>query len=160
MGKPVVALVIAMVFSNVTSIQPVPDPYRAIKIEEVFSELFIRDGKDRVYSGQIKSEKGLDEFRKSYEVKWDPKSIDFEKQMFIFGITDDISTQAFQLLKQDKIRSFVLDYIDTGIMYKLRIPEKGKKYSYLQVFILNRIDDISHVKVKNLVSNGLSKQYE
>lgn len=142
------------------SSEPSPEPYVQIKVQEIFSALITRDKGDRIYSGQIKSENGLADFKKAYGIDGEFLSVDFKKQMLIFGITDNISSRAFQFLKQEKIRSFVLDYADTGIMYKLKILENGKKYSYLQVFILDRIDGISHVRVKNLVANGLSKMYE
>lgn len=137
-----------------------PEPYQTIKIKEVFSKLMPRDKEDRVYSGQIKSEGGLIKFKQMYGIELESVSVDFQKQMLIFGITDSISTRAFQLLKQERIWSFVLDYADTGIKYKLDMPGEGKKYSYFQVFILNRIDGISHVGVKNLERGGLSKIYE
>ena len=57
------------------------------------------------------------------------------------------------------MRSFTLDYAETGIEYSLAKAEEGRKHSHLQVFILDRIDGIPHVKVKNLVRNGSSKIY-
>lgn len=137
-----------------------PEPYEAIKIKEVFSKRVIRDKYERVYSGQIKSEAGLKEFQKTYEIDVGVQDVNFKKKMLIFGITDEISTRAFQFLKQEKIKSFTLDYADTGIRYKIAIPEEGKKYSHLQVFLLDRIENIAHVGVKNLVRDGLSKVYD
>jgi hypothetical protein len=129
------------------------------EIEEVFSELITRNADDRTYSGQIKSEAGLAEFENLYEVKLQNITVDFKDQMLIFGITDNISTRAVQFLKHEHIQSFVLEYTDIGIQYKLKAPDKGKKHSYLQVFVLKKIDGVSHIKVKNLIRNGLSKVY-
>jgi len=80
--------------------------------------------------------------------------------MLIFGITDDITTRAFQFLNQKKSRTFTLDYAETGIKYKIRTPEDGKKHSYIQVFVLKKTEGIPHIRVKNYVSNGLSKVYD
>ncbi len=66
-------------------------PYQTIKINEVFSQLITRDKDDRIYSGQIKSDAGLAEFEKAYGVTLQDHTVDFDKQMFIFGITDRIS---------------------------------------------------------------------
>jgi hypothetical protein len=137
-----------------------PEPYEKIMIEPVFLQMITRDQADRVCSGQIKTQSGLTEFEKVYGITLARQDVDFGKKMLIFGITDSITTRAFQFLKQKKIRSFTLDYADTGIEYKLGMPEEGKKHSYLQVFILDRIDGIANVRVKNLVVNGLSKVYE
>lgn len=135
------------------------EPYEKIKIKEIFSKLIVRDEGDRIYSGQIKSEVGVAEFEKTYGIKFDIQNLDFKKQMLIFGITDSISTRAFQLLKQDKVMSFTLDYMDTGIEYKIIIPGEGEKHSFIQIFIMDRIDGIAHLKVKNLINNGLSRIY-
>jgi len=135
-------------------------PYRRIWTKEVFAKLITRNAEDRVYSGQIKSKDGLAKFKEIYSIDFRPGSIDFNKHMLLFGITDTIATRAFRFLKQEKTRSYVLDYADAGIEYKIRTPAKGKKHSYLQVFVLDRIDGIPHVNVKNLVRNGLSRLYE
>lgn len=154
---------IVLVGCTTTTIDPnttTPEPYQQIKVKEILSTQIVRDGEDRVYSGQIKSDDGLVKFKDIYGIELDLVSVNFNTHMLIFGITDNISTTAFQFLKQERLRSFVLDYADTGIMYKMRAPEKGKKYSHLQIFILDRMDGIPHIRVKNLVANGLSKIYE
>ena len=136
------------------------DPYFEIETEEVFSELIVRNRDDREYSGQIKSQEGLKVFSSKYSLGLKLKKVDFEKQMLIFGVTDNISTRAFRLLKQKKLRSFCLDYYDSGIVYKLVVLEEGRKYSYVQIFLIDRIEEISHIEVKNLIRDGLSKVYE
>ena len=137
-----------------------PEPYQKIEIKQVFSQLITRDKPDRVYSGQIKTESGLAEFKKTYGIDVDDSKVDFKKQMLIFGMTDNIRTRAFQFLKQERMNSFTLDYADTGIEYRLRRVGEGLKYSYVQIFLIDRIDGMSHVKVKNLVGKGLSKVYD
>ena len=136
-----------------------PEPYRSINIREVFSKMITRDETDRVYSGQIKTQAGLEAFEKAYVVLGN-QQIDFTKQMLIFGITDEMSTRAIQFLAQERMRDFTLDYADTGIRYRMEPPQTGKKYSQLQVFILDRIDGIPHIKVKNLVRDRLSTVYD
>lgn len=150
---------LAVIFACSSKEEVESEIYQTIKIKEVFSELITRDKDDRVYSGQIKTEAGLAEFEGTYGIKLGDVNLDFKNQMLIFGITDEISTRAFQFLKQEQLRYFTLDYADTGIKYKLTMLGEGKKHSYIQVFILKRIEAISHIKVKNIVRNGLSKIY-
>ena len=145
---------------NDLALAEIADQVHVIEIKEVFSGLITRADSDNAYSGQIKSEAGLAKFEKAYEVVIADGKLDFEDQMLVFGITDDISTRAFQFLQQQKLHSFTLDYKDTGIEYKLKMPDEGKKYSYLQIFTVKRINDIPHVKVKNLVRNGQSTVYD
>ena len=134
--------------------------YESIKVSEVYSSLTARDEEDRVYSGQVNTAAGLEEFKRAYKIDTNLNDIDFDNQMLIFGITDEISTRAFQFVKNAKANSYVLDYYDSGIKYKLASPGYGKKYSHVQVFVLKKIDGISHVRVKNFVAGGLSKVYE
>ena len=145
--------------NNTTSTKLTTDT-QEIEITEVFSRIITRNKADRVYSGQIKSESGLTEFEKTYEVVIEDIAINFKKQMLIFGITDDISTRVFRFLHNKKKRSFTLDYTNTGIQYKLKPPSQGKKHSYLQVFTLKKTNGIPHIEVKNLIRNGLSKVYD
>jgi hypothetical protein len=158
---------IVLVGCTTTTIDPntiTPEPYQQIKVKEILATRIVRDGEDRVYSGQIKSEDGLAKFKNIYGIELDSVSVNFNTQMLIFGITDNISTTAFQFLKQERPRSFVLDYADMEIEIKLggRLDkvDKGKKYSRLQVFILDRMEGIPHIRVKNFVANGLSNIYE
>jgi len=135
--------------------------YEEIKINEALSRLIIRNKDDRVYSGQVKSQKGLTEFINKYlkETPLDLK-INFKKDMLIFGITDNISTKAYRFLKSPIRNEYTLDYYDTGVERKLRRADKGKKHSYLQIFVVKRIDGISHIRVKNIVSHKSSKTYK
>ncbi len=152
--------IILIVFQVMPSLaEVVPPPYSTIPIVEVFSKRIIRNVDSRLYSGQIKSLDGLKEFGSKFNIDITSLKLNFVNSMYIFGVTDSISTRAFQLLKQEPLY-FILDYSDTGIKYKLRKPEKGKKHSLLQIFKVKKIQGISHVKVKNLVSNGLSYSYD
>lgn len=160
MKRAIFQFVIICLAVLISTVHAADDPYEKIDFKEVLSKQIVRNQEDRVYSGQIKSEKGLVDFSQKYSLNLKPENVNFKKQMMIFGITDSISTRAFQFLRQESIRSYVLDYYDTGIEYKLRIPEKGKKYSYVQVFLIDRIERIPHIKVKNLVRDRLSKVYE
>lgn len=162
-GKMKKTLLMALVFLGVSfnGFAKPKEIYEGIEIREVLSNLIIRDMDDCIYSGQIKSQKGFTEFINKYlkEKPFDLK-INFEKKMLIFGITDDISSKAFRFFKNKHSSSYVLDYYDTGICRKMRNPGKNKKYSYLQIFVVDRIDGIPHIRVKNLVSNKLSKTYK
>lgn len=135
-------------------------PYENVPVEQVFERIITRERYDSVYSGQIRDAEGLAEFERNYGVEAAPPEIDFKKQMLVFGINDNLSSRAFQLLQQDwSVRSILtLDYYDTGIRYRLALPPEGKKTSRMQVFIMERIDGVSHVRVKDLV-RGLSKVY-
>ena len=149
-----------------TTIDPdttTPEPYQQIKVKEVLSTRIVRDREDRVYSGQIQSADGLAKFKKIYGIELDLAPVNFDAQILIFGITDNISTRAFQFLTQERPRSFILDYADTWIEIKLGVPDnhdKGKKHSHLQIFILDRMEGIPHIRVKNLVADGLSETYK
>jgi len=160
MNRIIAILSLILVVTHCALAEAEPERYQKIKIKPIFSKLVTRDDADRVYSGQITSEVGLVAFGQKYRVDVDKSLVDFKNQMLIFGITDNISSRAFQFLKQEKIRTFTLDYAKTGIEYKLRMPDEGMKHSYVQVFVLKKTEGISHVRVKNYLKNGLSKVYD
>jgi hypothetical protein len=135
-------------------------PSRTIGIREIHAQILSRDEGDRVYSGQIRSEAGLRRFRERFGIDSEMPSIDFEKNMLVFGLTDRITTRAYRLVAMDLIRYYVLDYSETGIKYKLMPPGEGKKHSYLQIFVVERIEGIAHVQVRNFMGNGLSRIFE
>ena len=159
MRTNVLLLVMICVWATAGCATTRPNPYEEIESEEVFSKLVTRDMDDRVYSGQIRTQTGLADFDRAYALSMDIGNIDFEKKMLIFGVTDSISTRAFRFLRQKKRQSFCLDYYDAGIRYKLRRPDDGKRYSYIQVFLLDRVEGIPHIRVKNLLQ-GSSKVYQ
>ena len=159
MRANILLLVMICVWATAGCATTRPNPYVEIESEQVFSKRIVRDMDDRVFSGQIKTDMGLADFDRTYSLGMDIGNIDFEKKMLIFGITDSISTRAFRFLRQKKRKSFCLDYYDVGIRYKLRRPDDGKKYSHVQVFLLDRVEGISHIRVKNLLP-GLSKVYQ
>ena len=160
MNRIITIASIILLAVNFASAEAKPESYQTIKIKPIFSKLVTRDDDDRVYSGQITSEVGLVAFGQKYRVDIDKSLVDFEKQMLIFGITDDITTRAFQFLNQKKSRIFTLDYAETGIEHKLRRPEDGMKHSYIQVFVLKKTEGVAHIRVKNHVRNRLSKVYD
>lgn len=137
-----------------------PEPYAKIRIKEVFSAMITRDEADRIYSGKILSMEGLKFFEKKYGIQTGISDMNFNDDMLIFGITDNISTRAFQFLNQKLMNKFTLDYADTGVKYKLAMPGEGKKHSFLQIFVLDRIDNMPHIYVKNLCLGGLSESFE
>lgn len=136
-----------------------PEAYLSIAIKPIFASVITRNGTDRVYSGQIRSMAGLAEFKNTYGIGIAADHIEFNKEMLIFGITDNMTSRAFRFLIQEKIRVYTLDYAETGLKYRMKFPGKGKKHSYVQVFIMKRIEDISHIVIKDVVRNGLSKIY-
>lgn len=159
--KPIFATAIIMFFLACSSGTIIEfETYRKIRIKQIFSDMINRSEDDRIYSGQIKSLAGLREFEKKYAIDSNLSDIDFKDSMLIFGLTDDVSTRAFQFLHQKAIHRFTLDYAETGIMYKLAMPGPGKKISYLQIFVVDRIEGIPHINVKNTVYDGLSVAYD
>jgi hypothetical protein len=150
-----------MLFSSFFTVGHAEDePYQEINKKEILSVLITRQKADRVYSGQIKSSKGAQAFLEKYSVKLDVQKIDFQNQMVIFGITDQITTRAYRFLKRKDQPLFILDYLDSGIRIKIGFPGEGKKYSHIQLFLIDKIEGIPHIKVRNFVKGKLSKIYE
>ena len=132
--------------------------YETIHTKEIFSKLITRDKNDRLHSGLIKSAEGLTEFEKAYGVDMGNPKVDFKLEMLLFGITDNYHTWAYRFVSQKSFPFHILDYKESGREMKMKPVAEGKKYSRLQVFFLKRIDNVSHIRVRNIVP-GLSRVY-
>jgi len=131
--------------------------YEVIPIKEVYSKLIERDEKDLLQSGVIASKAGLSKFKSDYALNFDSSSIDFNKQKLVFGITDEITSRAFQLLKSN---TYCLDYRAYAIKYKIRKAGAGEKNSYLQIFAIDSKHILRWLDVKNVIRNKKSKNYK
>ena len=136
-----------------------PDPYKILPITEVYSQLIERSETDLLHSGVIASESGLSTFRTEYGIGFNAGSIAFDKQMLVFGITDEITSRAFRLLKP-QAGTYCLDYRAHAVKYKIKKADPGNKNSYLQIFTINRIEGLSRIDVKNIVRGMATKRYE
>jgi len=135
-----------------------PEPYKKIDIREIYSKMIIRNDNDPVHSGQIKSTEGLAKFQKTYGITVNVENVDFKSQFLIFGLTDNITTRAIQFLNQERSHRYTLDYAETGIDYFMTTP-KGKKPSYMQIFVLDRIERGFCINIKNVIKSGRSEMY-
>ena len=131
--------------------------YEVIPMKEVYSKLIERDEKDLLHSGVIASDTGLSEFKSDYALNFDSSSIDFSKQKLVFGITDEITSRAFQLLKSN---SYCLDYRAYAIKYKIRKAGPGEKNSFLQIFAIDSKHILRRLDVKNVIRNRKTKNYK
>lgn len=133
---------------------------KIIDSKPAMETLIERNKGDKVYSGVIMSENGLEELLGHYgnlKYKKLPK-FDWENNILIFGITDKISTRIANL-KHNQSKGYYLDYYDSGIKYKLKILSDGMKYSYLEIRSVAKNIVISHLFVKNFETNGLFQKY-
>ncbi|MBN1911949.1 MAG: hypothetical protein JW818_19665 [Pirellulales bacterium] len=134
-------------------------PFENINIEQIFSERIVREKNDMVCCGLIESKEGLAKFKAVYGIDVKADKVDFDKQTLLFGITNNISTRAFQLLSQPRIRLLTLDYVDSGERFRLAPLAPGKKYSHVQVFVLKKIERRINLRVKNYLPVGRMEVY-
>ncbi len=135
-------------------------PYEIIPLKPILAEQrVIRPASDNLLVGQIVSEKAAGQFRAKYGVAFETDNIDFSKQMLVFGITDIVSTRAFQLLRNRHTDAFMLDYRYVNYYRRLAPPGENKKISIVQVFVTSRNEKmVGNIAVKN-VTHEFTKWY-
>lgn len=77
-------------------------------------------------------------------------------QILAIFLNDNITQDLTQIVYNKTANMTFADYADSGIMFKLRAPEEGKKYSHVTVVIFKPTGTPGHLGVRDMVRGGLS----
>lgn len=77
-------------------------------------------------------------------------------KIFAVFFHDHIKEDLVQITVNNTARSLFADYADSGIEFRLRAPEPGKKHSHLTAVVFNYSGPISHLGVRGMIFGGLS----
>lgn len=116
-----------------------------------------RDTTDRRYSvwtdEQNKATKLLKDF--GFPVR------DFQLQkgqVLAIFLNDDITQDLTQIVYNKTTNKTFADYADSGIKFKLKAPEEGKKYSHATAVVFVPIGTPSHLGMRSMIQGGLSEK--
>lgn len=125
-------------------------------------EMLLRDKNDRVYSAVIMSYEGFQKFKYQYSIHLNLKPKDFKDSFYIVGFSDKSWGIEIDGFKRQIYKStyYYLDIADTGIDILASPPPTGKKYSAYAIIKVSSKLKISHVKVREGVSGGLTKWFQ
>ena len=145
--------------------KPGDDPIALrLKFNQIASgHSFERPSEDRVYTAVIWDDLGLKEFLKTYGLPIEGRTIHLDgHSILIVGFSDTLSEavcDGFSRIFEQNKSVFYLDLRDTGAEFKRAQPGPGKKYSSWVLVSVPRPEAISHVQVREGVTNKLCKQF-
>lgn len=81
-----------------------------------------------------------------------------EGQVLAVFLNDAITQELTQIVYNKTANSTFADYADSGIEFKLRAAQRGKKYSHVTVVIFTPIGMPSHLGMRGMIQGGLSEK--
>jgi hypothetical protein len=79
-------------------------------------------------------------------------------QIFAIFLNDQVTEDLVQITYNRTAGEIFADYASSGIEFKLRAPEEGKKYSHLTAVIFTPPVLPSNLGLRSMVSGGLSEK--
>ena len=119
---------------------------------------YIRDASDRRYNVWTDDPTKAGDLLKAFGI--DPTlKADLQKgEILAVFLNDHITEEFIQIVENRMSKSLFADYADSGIMYKLKDPGAGKKYSHLTAVIFKPELKSGHLGVRAMIKDGLSEK--
>ena len=118
---------------------------------------YTRDGTDRRYSvwttDRSKATKLLKDF--GFVVP------DFQLrngQVLAVFLNDNIKQDLTQIIYNKTANDTFADYAESGIEFKLKAPEAGKKYSHVTAVVFTPVGTPNHLGLRSMIPGGLSEK--
>lgn len=118
---------------------------------------YIRDGADRRYSiwtaDQIKAVKILKDFGfvvPGFQLQ--------DGQILAVFLNDNITQDLTRMVHNKTADDTFADYADSGIKFKLKAAEEGKKYSHVTAIVFTPSGTPNHLGIRGMIPGGLSEK--
>lgn len=79
-------------------------------------------------------------------------------QVLAVFLNDTITEDLTQMTYNKTANRTFADYADSGIRFKLKAPEEGKKYSHVTVVVFTPVGTPSHLGLRGMIAEGLSEK--
>ena len=94
------------------------------------------------------------------------RSFDFQKEgvalktgeVLAVFFNDRIEEDLVQITYNKTARQVYADYADSGIRFKLKAPENGKKYSHATAVVFTVSDMPSQIGIRSTMTDGVSEK--
>ncbi|MDA7530858.1 hypothetical protein N8532_00670 [Akkermansiaceae bacterium] len=119
--------------------------------------IYSRDIADKRYSvwavGETKAKKLLKDFGFVVE------DFQLEKgQVLAVFLNDEITQDLTQVVHNKTANQTFADYAASGIQFKIKAPDEGKKYSHVTAIVFTPLGAPSHLGVRGMLRGGLSEK--
>ncbi len=79
-------------------------------------------------------------------------------QVLAIFLNDHITQDLTRIVYNKAAAGTFADYADSGIMFKLKAPEVGKKYSHLTAVVFSPATMPNHLGMRGMMTDGLSEK--
>ncbi|MES2474780.1 MAG: hypothetical protein V4640_03295 [Verrucomicrobiota bacterium] len=117
----------------------------------------IRDGTDRRYSIWTADPSKATKLLKNFGIVVPDFQIRKGQVLAVF-VNDNITHDLAQIVYNKTANDTFADYADSGIMFKLKALEAGKKYSHVTAVVFTPVGTPNHLGVRGMIPGGLSEK--
>ena len=128
-------------------------PHKAIHDDRTY----IRDDTDRRYSVWTTDQSKALNLLKDYGIVLPNFQLHKGEVLAIF-LNDNITQDLIQIVHNKTANTTFADYADSGIEFRLKASDKGKKYSHVTAVVFSPIGTPSHLGLRDMVPNKLSEK--
>lgn len=137
---------------------------RAVDLESVPHRIiddnrtFLRDLTDRRYSVWTGDPAAAKELITTFGIRQEEIFTLPKGEIFAIFLNDRIEEDLVQITHNKTANEIFADYADSGIRFKLKTPETGKKYSHLTAVVFSPPAMPNHLGLRGMIVEGLSEK--
>ena len=118
---------------------------------------YVRDATDRRYSTWTDDIQKANELLRAFGFQKEGFALKKGEVLAVF-LNDRIEEDLVQITRNQTTQQIFADYADSGIRFKLKALENGKKYSHATAVVFTVSDIPSHIGVRGMIAGGLSEK--
>lgn len=119
---------------------------------------FLRDATDRRYSVWTDNPAMAKSLIETFGIRQEETFTLQKGEIFAIVLNDHITEDLVQITHNKTANTIFADCADSGIQFKLKAPEKGKKYSHLTAVVFTPPALPSHLGLRGMMVGGLSEK--
>lgn len=152
---------LAALLMSVSLLEAAPLVLKPIAFEVIHDARTLqRDEKDRRYSVWTEKDAAVGPLMKDFGLEAVKVPALKPGQILAVFLNDKITDDLTAIIYNHTANAIFADYADSGIRFKMKAPDPGKKYSHLTVVIFSPPGTPSHLGVRAMQADGLSEKKE
>ena len=145
------SLLVAGRLANAIELQPI--------VHKVIADnrTCVRDATDRRYCVWTDDAGKAKDLLRSFDFQKEEIALKTGEVLAVF-FNDRIEEDLVQITYNKTTRQVFADYADSGIRFKLKAPEDGRKYSHATAVIFTAGDIPSQIGMRDMITDGISEK--
>lgn len=119
---------------------------------------FLREATDRHYNVWTDTPAAANALIKTFGIREEEIFALQKGEILAIFLNDHITEDLLQITHNKTANTIFADYADSGIRFKLKAPEAGKKYTHLTAVVFTPPAPPSHLGLRGMIADGLSEK--